>query len=169
MTIPRCSLCSNHPVRPLARVAPPIQAAPIAALLASLIVSGSGCDGGGEPEVLLRAEPLPARASRGDAPLFRRIPGAESGIDFHNELRPAHVIPYLYNGAGVTIGDYTAAIREVGAEHFLISSDLGQEGSPTHVEGLTSFAQALLDQGITEEEIDVMGRHNPATLLGLTP
>ena len=70
---------------------------------------------------------------------------------------------------GVTIGDYTAAIREVGAEHFLISSDLGQEGSPTHVEGLTSFAQALLDQGITQAEIDVMARRNPATLLGLAP
>ena len=31
-----------------------------------------------------------------------------------------------------TMREYVSAIREIGAEHFLISSDLGQQGSPSH-------------------------------------
>ena len=65
------------------------------------------------------------------------------------------------------IGDYVQAIREVGAEHFVITSDFGQRGNPTHVEGLRAFIAALLAEGVTGEEVDVMARHNPARLLGL--
>ena len=65
------------------------------------------------------------------------------------------------------IGDYVRAIREVGAEHFVITSDFGQRGNPTHVEGLRAFIAALLAEGVTGEEVDVMARHNPARLLGL--
>ena len=65
------------------------------------------------------------------------------------------------------IGDYVRAIREVGAEHFVITSDFGQRGNPTHVEGLRAFIAALLAEGVSGEEVDVMARHNPARLLGL--
>ena len=65
------------------------------------------------------------------------------------------------------IQDYVQAIREVGAEHFLISSDFGQEGNPTHIEGLRAFVQALQGEGVSDDEVDLMARRNPARLLGL--
>lgn len=66
-----------------------------------------------------------------------------------------------------TLADYVSAIDDIGAEHFLISSDLGQEGSPLHADGLRAFIAALRSAGLAEGDIDVMARRNPARLLGL--
>ncbi len=74
----------------------------------------------------------------------------------------------VYRG-GRAIEDYVGAIRDLGAEAFFMSSDLGQAGNPVHAEGLRVYIRAMLDAGITEEEIDVMARRNPARLLGLDP
>ena len=74
----------------------------------------------------------------------------------------------VYRG-GRPIEDYVSAIRELGAEAFFMSSDLGQEGNPLHAAGLRDYIRAMLDAGITEEEIDTMVRRNPARLLGLDP
>lgn len=68
-----------------------------------------------------------------------------------------------------TIGDYVSAIRDLGAEAFVMSSDLGQEGNPVHPEGLRAYVRAMRDAGVSDEEIDVMARRNPARLLGLDP
>jgi hypothetical protein len=74
----------------------------------------------------------------------------------------------VYRG-GRPIEDYVSAIRELGAEAFFMSSDLGQEGNPLHAAGLRDYIRAMLAAGITEEEIDIMIRRNPARLLGLDP
>ena len=74
----------------------------------------------------------------------------------------------VYSG-GHTIDDYVSAIRDLGAEAFFMSSDLGQEGNPVHPDGLRDYIRAMLDAGITEAEIDIMARRNPARLLGLDP
>ena len=66
-----------------------------------------------------------------------------------------------------TLADYASAIREIGAEHFLISSDLGQEGSPSHTEGLRAFIHALREEGISDGDVHMMAGVNPAKLLGL--
>ncbi len=73
-----------------------------------------------------------------------------------------------YSGSR-TIEEYVAAIRDLGAEAFFMSSDLGQEGNPVHPDGLRDYIRAMLDAGITEAEIDIMARQNPARLLGLDP
>ena len=66
-----------------------------------------------------------------------------------------------------TVGEYAQAIRQVGAEHFLISSDFGQAGNPVHTDGLRAFIRALRAEGISDREVDLMARRNPARLLGL--
>ncbi|MDA2929391.1 DUF6282 family protein [Acidobacteria bacterium AH-259-O06] len=68
---------------------------------------------------------------------------------------------------GVSIGDYAAAIKAVGAQHCILSSDLGQAGNPIHTDGLRHFITALKQQGIGDHEIDLMTRKNPARLLEL--
>lgn len=72
----------------------------------------------------------------------------------------------VYSG-NLSIEDYAGAIRALGAEHFLISSDLGQAGNPDHATGLTAFIRALRGAGVSDAEIDLMARSNPARLLGL--
>jgi hypothetical protein len=66
-----------------------------------------------------------------------------------------------------TIGDYAAAIRAVGPEHCILSSDLGRAGDPLHPDGLLLFFRALLKQGFSQADIDRMAKTNPARVLGL--
>jgi hypothetical protein len=65
------------------------------------------------------------------------------------------------------IGDYAAAIRNVGVDACILSSDLGQAGNPLHPDGLETFFTGLRGQGFSVAEIETMAKRNPATVLGL--
>lgn len=62
---------------------------------------------------------------------------------------------------------YVEAIREIGHEHVVISSDLGQSMNPIHTDGLSNFLGRLLEAGFSQPEIDRMSKTNPSWLLGL--
>ncbi|GIT15015.1 MAG: hypothetical protein CM1200mP36_07710 [Gammaproteobacteria bacterium] len=62
---------------------------------------------------------------------------------------------------------FAAQLREVGPESVALSTDLGQPGRPVHTDGLNITLQHLLEAGITQAEIDIMTRRNPARFLGL--
>jgi hypothetical protein len=64
-------------------------------------------------------------------------------------------------------GDYVKAIRAVGVDHCILSSDLGQAGNPDHVEGMLQILKGLSAAGLSDEELAKMTRRNPARLLGL--
>ena len=63
--------------------------------------------------------------------------------------------------------NYAPAIRQVGPEFCVLSSDLGQAANPLHPDGLLALYQYLKSQGFSESEIDRMAKVNPAKLLGL--
>jgi hypothetical protein len=63
--------------------------------------------------------------------------------------------------------NYVPAIRQVGPEFCVLSSDLGQAANPLHPDGLLALYQYLKSQGFSEGEIDRMAKVNPAKLLGL--
>jgi len=65
------------------------------------------------------------------------------------------------------IAEYAAALRAVGPQHCILSSDLGQAGNPLHPDGLAAFFRGLKEQGFNDEEISRMSKTNPARLLGL--
>jgi hypothetical protein len=67
----------------------------------------------------------------------------------------------------ITTAEYAAAMKEVGPEHFVISSDLGQYLNPIHTDGMTAFILGLREAGLSEKEISRMCRENPAELLGI--
>jgi predicted metal-dependent phosphotriesterase family hydrolase len=48
-----------------------------------------------------------------------------------------------------------------------MSSDLGQKANALPTEGFAVFIDAMRKKGFTEQELDMMTRRNPATLLGL--
>ena len=67
------------------------------------------------------------------------------------------------------IREVAAQIRELGAEHCVMSTDFGRYALSTPVEGLRQFITCMLDLGITAGEIRTMVKTNPEWLLGLEP
>jgi hypothetical protein len=63
--------------------------------------------------------------------------------------------------------NYVPAIRQVGPDFCVLSSDLGQAANPLHPDGLLAMYQYLKSEGFSESEIDRMAKANPAKLLGL--
>jgi hypothetical protein len=82
-------------------------------------------------------------------------------------------IEFVYNallpsgGERLSFADYAKAIHAVGAEHCILSSDLGQAVNPVHTVGWETYLEGLRKAGITNAEIDLMARRNPARFLGL--
>ena len=68
---------------------------------------------------------------------------------------------------GIDPKDMVAAIKAVGAARCILGTDLGQANNPTPVEGMRMMITSMLDNGLTEKEIEVMVKINPARLLGL--
>jgi len=62
---------------------------------------------------------------------------------------------------------FTARIREVGPEHVILSTDLGQVMRPTPADGLLGYLNRMREAGFTEVELDRMTKRNPAAFLGL--
>lgn len=62
---------------------------------------------------------------------------------------------------------FAAAIRQIGPDVVILSSDLGQMGNPLPADGFGAFLVAMRARGFTGQEIDRMARQNPARLLGL--
>jgi hypothetical protein len=58
-------------------------------------------------------------------------------------------------------------IRNVGVEHAILSSDLGQAGNPLPADGFAAYLAALRRSGFTDQELDRMAKENPARLLAL--
>jgi hypothetical protein len=63
---------------------------------------------------------------------------------------------------------FADAIRRVGPQFCILSTDLGQMGNPLPVDGFGAFLTAMRERGFSEQDISRMARENPARLLGLT-
>jgi len=69
--------------------------------------------------------------------------------------------------AKARIDRYADAIRKIGPQFVVLSSDLGQQGNPLPSDGYGDFLVAMRQRGFTEQEVAQMSRDNPARLLGL--
>lgn len=77
-------------------------------------------------------------------------------------------------GGSLAAGDAQArldrfadAIRRIGPQFCILSSDLGQAGNALPPDGFGAFLVALRARGFTEQDMDLMSKKNPARLLGL--
>jgi hypothetical protein len=70
-------------------------------------------------------------------------------------------------GAEDRVRRFATAIRAVGPEAVILSSDLGQEGNPLPPDGYSALLDLLRGQGFGDQELDLMSKQNPARLLGL--
>ena len=91
----------------------------------------------------------------------------------HTALGPfkgpqTHLLPRFYRDQHrVTLEETARFIRAVGAEHTILATDFGQSEDAPAPDGLKWFVLGLKEQGITDAEIDLMTRRNPARFLRL--
>jgi hypothetical protein len=91
-------------------------------------------------------------------------------MDYVNHLMgPDAHLPWMRHWHRVSIKEMAQAIREIGADHIVLATDLGQTGNPTHPDGYMLLVQGLKQEGISDAELDRMMRRNPGSLLGLEP
>jgi microsomal dipeptidase-like Zn-dependent dipeptidase len=94
--------------------------------------------------------------------------GAYLELVFLNHLMgPNAHLDWMHEWDRVSIADMAAAVKEVGPEHFIIASDLGQTGNPIHADGIEAMVRGLEAEGIPSKDVAMMARDNPARLLGL--
>ena len=130
------------------------------------------CTGHSAPEEVLLLLPEMQRLGVENI-LITHVFGQQPTLDQMRQMADAGAVMEIdwlavYSG-GRTIEDYVEAIDAIGAEHFLMSSDLGQAGNPLHADGLRDYVLALRGAGVSDADIDTMLRINPARLLGLQP
>ncbi len=80
-------------------------------------------------------------------------------------MGPNAHLAWMRHWRQVTYKESADHIRAVGAEHFLLSTDLGQSGNPSQWDGYAMLVAGLMAQGITKEQIVLMGREVPGRLL----
>lgn len=94
-------------------------------------------------------------------------------IDAHTQKELADLGVYIekcwYNVAegNCSIQEMAAHIRTVGPERCFLSSDRGQGDRERPAQAMPEFISALLEHGITEEEMTEMVRHVPRKILAL--
>ena len=69
--------------------------------------------------------------------------------------------------AAARMDRFADALRKVGPQFCILSSDLGQKSNALPADGFARFLLALRAKGFTEQEVDRMSKQNPARLLGL--
>jgi hypothetical protein len=80
-------------------------------------------------------------------------------------MGPAAHLVWMRQWRQVRIDETAAAVREIGAQHFVLGTDLGQTGNPTPADGLQAFVVDLMKAGVSADEIKLMGRETTGRLL----
>lgn len=78
---------------------------------------------------------------------------------------PEATLEWMRHSTRVPLAHTAACVQQVGAQHFVLGTDLGQTGNPTPADGLQLFVAGLQAEGISREQIQVMGREVPGALL----
>jgi uncharacterized protein DUF6282 len=69
--------------------------------------------------------------------------------------------------AGARMDRFADAIRKIGVQSCVLSSDLGQKANALPADGYAAFLIAMRDRGFSEQDVARMSKQNPAQLLGL--
>ncbi len=101
-----------------------------------------------------------------DHPFWSKLP-----FQIHEELAAEGVwLNYTFMEISprwwtLSVSDLAGAIRTIGAERIVMSSDVGQLHNPPPVEALRLFIEIMLEEGIPPADISKMIKTNPGMLL----
>jgi hypothetical protein len=92
--------------------------------------------------------------------------GAKLEIDAIGVLMgPDAHLPWMRHWRRVTYKESAGHIKDVGAQHFVLGTDLGQMGNPSQPDGYAMLVAGLMAEGIVKDQIELMGRETPGALL----
>ena len=74
---------------------------------------------------------------------------------------------WMKHWSRVSLKDVARVVAEIGAKSLVLSTDLGQHGNMTHPDGMEDMITGLLKEGVSQADIDLMVKKNPARLLDL--
>jgi hypothetical protein len=74
---------------------------------------------------------------------------------------------WMKHWSKVSLKDLARVVQEVGAKSLVLSTDLGQHANMTHPDGMEDMITGLRKEGVSQADIDLMVKKNPARLLGL--
>lgn len=80
---------------------------------------------------------------------------------------PQAQYPWMTHWERVDAKAVAQAVKDIGAEHLVLSTDLGQQGMMTPPDGIENQVAAVKAAGVSQADIDTMMKRNPAQLLGL--
>lgn len=83
------------------------------------------------------------------------------------ELCGNAVLPTQPRDGRIPVAEYLKTIRSVGPEQVILSGDFGQAVNPPHAEAWRQFLDIVRQAGVSNSDVDVMAKTNPAKLLGL--
>lgn len=110
------------------------------------------------------------------------LPWVDVPVDVQEELRDLGAAfercyvssidgaPSLLRGRhsdGAPFARIVAEIRRVGLDSTVLATDFGKSPLPPPVEGMRAYVAALLAEGFSERDIQLMAGENPSRLLGL--
>ena len=110
------------------------------------------------------------------------LPWVDVPVDVQEELRDLGAAfercyvssidgaPSLLRGRHSDVAPFArivAEIRRVGADSTVLATDFGRSPLPPPVEGMRAYVAALLAEGFSERDIQLMASENPSRLLGL--
>ena len=81
---------------------------------------------------------------------------------------PNAPLAFLKHWTQINAKNVAQAVKELGASGLVVSSDLGQSANMVHPDGIEVAIGAMKAEGISDADIDIMMRKNPARLLGLS-
>ncbi len=80
-------------------------------------------------------------------------------------MGPNAHLAWMRHWRQVTHKESADHIKAVGAQNFVLGTDLGQTGNPSQPDGYAMLVSGLMGQGISKEQILTMGREVTGKLL----
>jgi hypothetical protein len=80
-------------------------------------------------------------------------------------LGPEAHLAWMRNWRRVKVEETAAAVKAIGAQNFVLATDLGQTGNPSPADGLQLFVTDLMKVGVSKDEVTKMGREVTGSLL----
>jgi hypothetical protein len=80
-------------------------------------------------------------------------------------MGPEAHLAWMRHWRQVKVEETAAAVKEIGAQSFVLATDLGQTGNPSPADGLQLFVTDLMKVGVNKDDVAKMGREVTGGLL----
>ena len=80
-------------------------------------------------------------------------------------MGPEAHLEWMRHWRRVKVEETASVVKEIGAQNFILATDLGQTGNPSPADGLQLFVTDLMKAGLGKDQIVTMGREVTGKLL----